>query len=341
MNNLPHPYPWQETVWKLLLSRVRNERLPHALLFSGPTGLGKRELALSFAARLLCDTPQENDMFCGKCRGCTLFLAGNHPDFLHISPEEEGKELTVGQIRGVAAYQALTPQYATHKVVVITPAERMNANASNALLKTLEEPTPGTLLLLVTDRPAGLLPTIRSRCQAVTFSIPENSPELLTWIQAQVDCSPEKALRLLQLANGAPLRARALAEGGEEIRQEILGSLEGLARGQAAFSQVASRWVEIGPDKVLSWVYGVICELVRIKSTGCVDSLNPSEQMRFQALTKSIDLKGLFRFLDRVQDATRLLRSHANAQLLVEELLVHWITLVSTTANHKSRPRIA
>jgi DNA polymerase-3 subunit delta' len=324
------PYPWQADDWKALTARVQHQRLAHALLFAGPQGLGKRQLALAFGQFLLCESPVHEGA-CGQCRSCRLFEAGNHPDLLLIEPEEEGKDLTVGQVREVSSWQALKPQYAGHKVILVAPADRMNQNAANALLKTLEEPTPGTVLLLVTDRPSGLLPTIRSRCQAMTLSA--ESGTALAWLAARTGNAAESLQPLLELAGNAPLRAAQLAEEGDEARQTVWKGLTQAAEGSASVSEIAGQWHSMGADKAFHWVHGTLCELIRARSGGGSGTLGSAGgAARLQRLTESIDLRALFKLLDRAQEAGRLLRAHANAQLLAEEFLLHWTMLFTRRA---------
>jgi len=163
------PYPWQRPLWQGLLDRLRDGRLPHALLLSGPAGMGKQEFASRFSRAILCDSPNEDGSACGQCRGCQLMQAGSHPDYLLVAPEEEGKAIGIDAVRELARFQALKSQYGRQRVIQLQPADALNPNSANALLKTLEEPAGDTILLLTTDRPMALLPTIRSRCQKIIF----------------------------------------------------------------------------------------------------------------------------------------------------------------------------
>ena len=160
------PYPWLEPAWQRLRSAWQQQRLGHALLLSGRAGFGKRAFAQAFTALLLCETDGQQARACGACRGCTLLAAGNHPDFLHIAPLEAGKALLVDQIRELGDYFALRPHYRATKIAVIEAADTMNRSAANALLKLLEEPPAGAVIMLVADRPSSLLPTVRSRSRS-------------------------------------------------------------------------------------------------------------------------------------------------------------------------------
>ena len=205
------PYPWLAAPWARLVGAWRQSRLGHAQLLHGRAGFGKRAFARAFAELLLCEAPGD-DRACGECRGCALFLAGNHPDYLLVAPSEEGKALTVDQIRELGDYYALRPHYRSVKIAVIEAADSMNRAAGNALLKLLEEPPAGAVLALVADRPSRLLPTIRSRCQQTALDQGE-AALLVDWLAAQ-DPGASRAVLLERLARaaGSPLLALRLAE---------------------------------------------------------------------------------------------------------------------------------
>ncbi len=208
----------------VLLSIARRlERLPHALLLHGPQGIGKLALAERVAQLLLCEA-SASARPCGACDGCRWFLAGNHPDFRRVEPEalapqpesgsaEEGEsparrakpsnEIKVDQIRSLADFLNLKSHRGRLRVALVHPAEDMNPNAANALLKGLEEPPAGAVFLLVAHRPAQLPPTIRSRCVNIPVPLPDRQVAL-TWLAEQ---GAQDAVRWLAYAGGAPLRA--------------------------------------------------------------------------------------------------------------------------------------
>ncbi|MDX1655478.1 MAG: DNA polymerase III subunit delta', partial [Candidatus Competibacteraceae bacterium] len=194
--------PWHQPHWQRLAAGVEAGRLPHALLLSGPSGLGKMLFARQLTQSLLCRQPGENLTFCGKCRGCRLLAAGSHPDITRVEPEEPGKPIKVDRVRQLCAFLGQTAR--GYKVALLSPAEAMNPSAANALLKTLEEPPPGSLLLLVTAFPARLPATIRSRCQILAFTPPLRT-QALEWLSPRV--AGFQAGLLLDLTGNAPLAA--------------------------------------------------------------------------------------------------------------------------------------
>ncbi len=157
----------------------RADRLPHGMIFAGPVGVGKATTARALGALFLCDHPQGTEP-CGKCPACVVFSAGNHPDYHVITKEliryhdktgeSKGIELSIEVIRKELIQRAdRTPMMNRGKVFVVEQAELMNIPAQNAMLKTLEEPIGRTLIILLTDSPEFLLPTIRSRSQVIRF----------------------------------------------------------------------------------------------------------------------------------------------------------------------------
>ena len=137
MNDL---YPWQADVFADLQQRRVQGRLPHALLISGPVGIGKQQLANVFSQSLLCAEPQADDLACGQCHACSLYAAGTHPDLFRLSPEEDSKVIKIDQIRTLIEKISLSSHYGRYRMVILNPADAMNIAAANALLKTLEEP---------------------------------------------------------------------------------------------------------------------------------------------------------------------------------------------------------
>lgn len=211
-----------QKVWLSL--QGRRDQLPHALLLIGQKGIGKFELTKQFAASLLCESPQPDGLACGRCLACNWYAQGNHPDFRLLQPEalaadgepEEGKkkasqQITIDQVRGLDEFLNVGTHRAGLRIIIVNPAEAMNRSTANSLLKTLEEPAPGTLFLLVSNEPLRLLPTIRSRCQVVPVPVPQPAVSEQA-LRADGLAEPE---RWLALAGGSPLLALELSASGQ------------------------------------------------------------------------------------------------------------------------------
>ncbi|MGM0593368.1 MAG: DNA polymerase III subunit delta' [Pseudomonadota bacterium] len=326
-----HPYPWHQGLWSGLIGRLQRGRLPHALLLCGGAGMGKRDFAERFAHAVLCDTPREDGSACGQCRGCTLMLAGSHPDYLRVEPEEEGKAIGIDAVRALTRFQALKSQYGRQRVVQLQPAEALNDNASNALLKTLEEPAGETILLLSTDRPMSLMATIRSRCQQVIFRPPagESHAAALAWLARQPELGSTDPEILLRVAGGAPLKALAFGRGDELAQQaERFAQFQALEQGGEDPVALAEQWFKRGPDTILPWLYLLLSDMVKLKMAPQAAHLNhPQLQEQLHALCEKVDLYFLQQLAEKVQRRLGLLRSPANPnqQAILEDLLLAWV----------------
>ncbi len=217
--------PWLEEHKQALTSRLEAGRLGHAPLIQGPKGVGKRRLAQWLIARILCLEPSGTEP-CGQCRSCQLLESGSHPDYFEINIPEDKQVIPVDLIRELIEKMQLTPSIGQSRAGLIVTADAMNRNAANALLKTLEEPSPGAWLVLCSDQPASLPATIRSRCQQLSIRPPAAQPAREWLGEACPDVDPAKRNAALMLSGGAPLAARNMLEQGELDRGlTILGTL--------------------------------------------------------------------------------------------------------------------
>ncbi len=321
-------YPWFQTNWQALIGRHADGNLPHALLITGKAGLGKRELALHFAQSLLCRNPMGDAwQSCGHCHSCQLFAADNHPDFLALEPVEEGKTIPIDTVRQAAAFLGLTSQYGGHQILLVNPAEALNRNSANSLLKTLEEPTRDSVILLLSSQPSRLLPTIRSRCQKILLTEP-STLQASDWLaQALLDRGIEINLatqqQLLVMADNAPLRALDYAVQGMHLQfAEVLQDFTELAGAHANPIEVAERWSSLNPLQVCLWLTTWVSGAIRLKSAAPTAD-NPQQGV-LRDLSARTDIKGLFMMLDRLKEALRALEGQANKQLVVEDLLAVW-----------------
>ena len=157
--------------WKTLRARVKSEKVPHALLLTGSRGIGKMQFARGFATSLLCDSPRvDTGAACGECSACKLVAAGSHADYVEVAPEQDSRVIKTQQIRALCEQLGLTAQFGGYRVALINPADVMHTGAANSLLKTLEEPRPGVVIILVSSKLGAIPVTIRSRCQRVRIN---------------------------------------------------------------------------------------------------------------------------------------------------------------------------
>lgn len=322
MNEL---YPWQIENWSLLQTQKASGRLAHGLLLTGVEGTGKRLFVEQFAQALLCKSPDMEGMACGQCASCHLFNAGTHPDIIRVSPEEDSKVIKIDQVRELATGLTMTSQYGGYRVAIIFPADVMNTAAANSLLKTLEEPPPNTILMLVTSQPMRLPATVRSRCQQLAFPLPA-SAVAIDWVSHQAGQSAQQAALLLSLASGAPLRALEIAtEGQIEVREQLINDIHALANGLADPVKVANSWLKTGAKFPLYCLYSWLADMIRLKMASQPPYLaNPDLAEKLRELAKRLNLTNLYEFLALARQAKGLLETQANDQMLLESVLIPW-----------------
>ncbi|HEY1138798.1 MAG TPA: DNA polymerase III subunit delta' [Lysobacter sp.] len=303
--------PWQQRIYAQAAASLEAGRLGHALLFAGPAQLGKRAVAARLAQRLLCEDKRADGEPCGQCRACHLLEAGTHPDYQFISfvPNKEGTrlrtEIVIEQIREVSERLSLTPQYGGAQIVILDPAEAINHAASNALLKTLEEPVAGRYLWLISAHPARLSATIRSRCQKLEFRLPPEN-ESLSWLRARGH-SESVAREALEAARGHPgLADEWLQANGFAVRREVATDLAKLSRGELAVADAAQRWTSDGDLEL---------RLRHAADLALADAGRLTDPGRTRSLAAWFDQA------NRVRD---LLRTTVRADLAVVELLLAW-----------------
>ena len=302
------PYPWQENPWQRLVGAWQHGRLGHAQLLHGRAGFGKRDFARAFARLLLCETPR-GDTACGECRGCALVTAGNHPDLASVVPAEEGKALTVDQIRELGEYYALRPHYRDVKIALIEAADSMNRAAANALLKLLEEPPAGAVIVLIADRASRLLPTIRSRCQQTAMDQGDTA-SVIDWLATQDASVPREALvERLARAAGSPLLAQRLAEPAvAQAIDGLVNALGGVAVGQLPPLAAAAQSASLPLDLLVDQLQRICHELLLLKAGATVPLAEHGRGLApgLQRLADAVHSQAVGDFVQKAQDVKRL-----------------------------------
>lgn len=309
--------PWFGTPRAQWLRAVRSGRLPHALLLLGMPALGTAALADWIARTALCE--RADDAPCGACESCTLHAAGSHPDMIRVGVREDRKQIVIDDVRDTIAALGLKSYRGGRKVAIVSPADMMNVNGMNALLKTLEEPGAGTLLILVAARADRLPATIGSRCQRLTVAVPP-AEVALAWLKAQ-DAAIDWAVPLA-LAGGAPLSALELGRsGGAQIGREMAELPTALERGEADVVGLAERWAKQQPAVRLRWIENWITERLRKALSAPAAGHSPANP-GLPREVRTGHIQSLYGLLDETRRAQAALAGSANVALLFERVLL-------------------
>ena len=328
-------YSWLDSAWTAW--RKLSERLPHAVAVCAPEGFGAFEFSQGIAAALLCEKRGAKGRACAACVACGWFRQGNHPDFRLIAPEsmtedpstdgeqaakkeKRSEQIRIEQVRELADFLAVGTHRRGNRVILIYPADAMNANTQNALLRSLEEPAPSTVYLLVTSHPDRLLPTVRSRC--MTFSLPVPDPEgVLRWLKEQGVDPPEAALAA---SGGSPLAAREAAKSDGD-RERFLEELKEPGLDPIGLAESIQR---IPVTSVVDWLQRWTYDLLLSKLTGATRYF-PNQGSGIAETSCRCRVEELCAYLRYLAQARSLARHPLNGKLFVEDLLLQYRRLTA------------
>ena len=312
----------KEFLQKLLLPGSR----PHALLFYGMGGIGKKMLALHFARTFLCTGQGARP--CGLCESCRLFDIANdsfaHPDFYLLTAEEAGKDIKIEQVKEMAKQAAFAPVLSAHKVCIIDDAGQMTAEAANSLLKLLEEPPPGWLFILITQQAERLLPTVLSRVIRLRFEAPDiDDVQRILQAHGVID----NAKVLAALAGGSPGRALAFKEAGIfDLRHEALALLQKLPL-QNPFGHIAGLGWGDKYDRaaalLLTEQFVYLLRDILLLQSGAADKIyNTDILAALERLAQSTPLHTTRQSVNAAQEAWQNINKNVSAKNVLEALVL-------------------
>lgn len=317
-----HLYPWLESVWQRLLQLFDSGRVPHALLLSGAKGIGKTHLIRAFEKLLLCQAPQQGS--CGVCRSCHLFEQNHHPDIRHLGEEE--KTISIDDVRELTYFLQQTSHQKGYKAVTLFQGDELPNASANALLKTLEEPLGKTILILIAERPANMLATLKSRCMHIHIPSPSLTMSL-SWLRKSY---PETESSYLQqslvLAAGSPLRAREFLSADANIWRNAFSKAI-LAEPESLFaSEDIQQFITSQPKEALYLFYYWVTEVIRYALHAFAEYLYTGEEAKhLERLAQKMPLKRIFIFFEGLTEAIKALSlPGTNKQLLFETLFYQW-----------------
>jgi DNA polymerase-3 subunit delta' len=310
--------PWLHQAQQRLRDSMLAGRLPHSSLLLSAPGLGAEQLANWMAALALCESPAARP--CGVCTSCSLLRSDSHPDYYVVRLEEDAKQIKVDQVRELIGSLTLKSYRGGYKVGIIEGAEALNANGANAFLKTLEEPSADTMLVMIA-RPTHRLPaTIASRCLRLALRPPPRE-EAVSWLENHGNPG-QNWDAALALAGGAPLLAMELSTAGvAALEREMQEDVGAIAAGAVDITLVAEVWVKSNLGLRLLWLENWITRRVRTASSEAI-SPQSAERVRLPGALLKPKIRALFELLDAARDLRRLASTGINQQLALEALLL-------------------
>ncbi len=336
---------WHQENWESFVTSFGN--FHHAQIVTAPEGYGLREFCLSMAQYSLCsEVDEEPNTWCGVCQNCQLFSAGTHPDFHVICNEMESaqgridligeyshryqdpavgdkkstlkKIIPIDQIRALIETFGHRPHIAPRKVALILPADRLNINAANALLKLLEEPPEDSLLILLSSEPSRLPPTVLSRCVQIQLPRPSDQ-QVRSWLEDQI--TSEDIDLALELTDGAPFKARQICQSGQlQVQKELFIGLIGVCQRTTSLYQLSKSLQNVDFEEVIKWLQCFIMDMLRWKNTG----KNPwwNNRSGQDNLPHRFSNERLFQVYDRLCVYRRIARGSLNEELALDTIFL-------------------
>lgn len=304
-------YPWQDAQWQKLSSALLKDRMPHALLLHGAAYSGKLNFAKALGSKILCENKAVNTA-CGQCKSCKLLKSGSHPDFNLLS-QETGSVIKVDDLRKIQEKLKLTPYLAQYKVAIIHPVENMNLNAANSLLKTLEEPSRNTLIILVSNTLRQLLPTIRSRCQLSFMPTPDLS-QAIKWLQSQTIKTDAK--QLLNIACGAPLLALKYEATGEvDLYTQFVNDFQSVQQKKIDPLRLSLKWDKQDFSQVIKWFMLLTSQAVKTR-------MMSAKANDIKISDSAMSMRQYFSFYNELLSAQGMMNTSVNKRLLLDNLFL-------------------
>jgi DNA polymerase III subunit delta' len=309
--------PWIAAELASLRDAYAGGRLSHAMLIHAPPGTGGDWLAVWIARLALCSNPSQAP--CDVCASCRRVLELQHPDLAIVAPEEDSQQIRIEQVRELSQELALTSHQGRAKLGIVAPADALTRFAANALLKTLEEPPPSTVLVLLAAQPSRLPATVRSRCQRIRIAAPSRQVSL-AWLAAHAgegDWNP-----VLDVVGEAPLLAAAL-DGAQlaQVRAEVESALEDALAGRLDPSSVAERWSRAELDLRLSCIERWLTDRIHVALGTSHEPRELRPGAHLPAARPLLNIRGLFVLVDGVRELKSLLDTPLNKSLALEVLL--------------------
>lgn len=315
-------YPWLTQVFGALYETLQQGQLHHALLLNGQANIGKSNLATTFAQRLLCSS--DGLYACGECKSCKLLASETHPDLTVLTTEEKSRVIKIDQVRAVIDKLSGSAQQGGNKVVIVDRVDQLNVNAANALLKSLEEPTPRTYFLLLCNNLDRLLPTVISRCHLYTIATP-TMLQSREWLQGYTKDSDDIDTALY-ISRGSPIQAlRFIDSESDTPLAAIFKTLIRCVQHESSISETAKVLLKADlAEEVVPVLHAGLRQAIsrRLHAMPSVPAL--IDRLAEALLDKPWNIDNYFSLLEACESTRRLINSSANPRhdLLLEDLLI-------------------
>ena len=314
----------QSTLVNYLKTILSSGKIAHSYIFIGPRGIGKKTISNIFAKALVCYEKKQEP--CNICQSCRQFESGNHPDVYRVISDK--KTIGVDSIRDMQSDIKIKPFQGDRKIYIIDKADTMTVQAQNALLKTLEEPPKYAVIILLADNTSSLLPTVLSRCQLI--KIPRLSPtHIAKIVEKKLGVSQEQALVYAKLSEGLPGKALELAGSQEyqQLREDVLNLIERLIHASALEAMEYAHFFEERREKVddtLDLLELWLRDMLVCKENGETELIINMDRISIiKSLSKNFTTRAIRDMIEKVTATKKMLKSHANFQLAIENMLVN------------------
>lgn len=323
-------YPWHKNSWDYFVKARSRNHLPHALLLTGENGIGKLDFAKKMVKSLLCIEPLDNEP-CHQCKACKTYESGANPDFMEIRLLEDKQQISVDQIRKLSEFLTYSRSFNSYRVVLINPVERMNLNAANSLLKSLEEPASNTIIILLATQLNSLLPTIKSRCQLLSVPTPDKT-QALAWLR-QVAPEISNADELLAMANGKPLLAVDIQDDEIRNREQLAEDILHIVSEYKPVTEIAKKWEKHDHDTLLNWQISWVQDFIK-QSALTSSGRYPDDQGiggNMQSLSKTLfelrkhqSTAQQWQLYQQLITQKQYLHTSVNSLMFIENMLLLW-----------------
>ncbi|MCB5359129.1 DNA polymerase III subunit delta' [Vibrio lentus] len=308
-------YSWLTPVWSEWKKSLDAERFPNSVIVNAPEGLGVEALVSQLTSALMCVNYESEA--CGFCHSCELMKSGSHPDFHVIEPEKEGKSITVDQVRASNRWAQQSSQLGGLRVILLNPAEAMNESASNALLKTLEEPASNCIFILSTRNSNRLMPTILSRCQQFNVVCPQLDAGS-EWLNGEVGKTVPQYI--LALNDNAPLKAKAMFDqGGVEASTKALDGFVDVIKGVQPDMLKFSTELSKEPLVQLGWLWHLLSDVQKLHFGLVSEAITPSASV----LSGVMSYQSAYAASNKLLILIEQLKQHPG--LNTELLIMNWL----------------